>query len=753
MVKRETHKLKKTTIKKAVKAAPAKAKVAVVKAAKTKVLKKETPRKETKAKEPLLKKPLHVPRVETPVKIEKKKFEKQVVSKPQPKTAPIVQEQIISKPLKETAQHAKPQVTEKPSIISHRPEVKREQVSPKAPFPKKEVHKEILKETPRKPEVLKEREVKAPEPIDTRKILEIAIPITVKDLSVKLQEKPSVLIKKLMDLKIMATLNQSLPEDILEKISADFGFKLKPLLAEEEKFIQSFEEPDSPDKLKPRFPVVTFMGHVDHGKTSLLDAIRKTKVAEAEHGGITQHIGAYEVNLQRGRITFLDTPGHEAFTAMRARGAKATDIVVLVVAADDGVMPQTLEAVDHARAAGVPIIVAINKIDKPQADQDRIKRQLGEINLLSEDWGGKTIAVGVSAKTGAGIDNLLDMILLEAEMLELKANPDKPATGIVVEAKLTRDRGPVAALLVQNGTLRLNDIVLIGRYYGKIRAMFNDHGKAMTHALPSSPVEVLGLNGVPGAGQKFFVIDDEKKAREFALKKQDLIKQKDISLVRRINLEDLYSQIKEGKIRELNIILKADVQGSLGAIEESLAKIPSEEVKLNIIHKGVGAINTSDVILAEASSAVVIGFHVEPDDMAKEEAAKQGVDVRIYNVIYELINDLRAALEGLLEPKLKKTFLGRVEIRKVFKVTKGGIIAGSYVQKGKVNRSATVDLIRDSQVIFEGKIASLKRFKDDVREVLEGLECGISLAGFQDIKEGDFIEAYDMEKIARKLEG
>jgi len=493
------------------------------------------------------------------------------------------------------------------------------------------------------------------------------------------------------------------------------------------------------------------MGHVDHGKTSLLDAIRKTKVAESEYGGITQHIGAYKVLLSHGEITFLDTPGHEAFTAMRARGAGVTDIVVLVVAADDGIMPQTQEAIDHARAAGVPIIVAINKIDKPQADIDRVKKQLAKLNLAAEDWGGKTITVSVSAKTGQGIDDLLEMIILEAQMLELKANPDRLARGVVIEAKLSKGRGPVATLLVQNGTLHLGEVIIADKYYGKIKAMYNDRGQSVTSVGPSFPVEVSGLSGISRVGAQFFVIDDEKVARELALKRQENERQQQIKAVKRISLEDLHSQIQEGKIKELRLILKADVQGSLEAIKETLNKLQSQEIKWNIIHEGVSSINTSDVILAIASDALILGFHVEVEAGAKELGVKEGVDIRQYNIIYELANDIKAALEGMLEPKLKKVFLGRVEIRKVFKLSRAGIVAGCFVTKGKINRTASLSLVRNGEVIFEGKLSSLKRFKDDVREVQEGFDCGITLSGFGDIREGDIIEAYDIEKIARKL--
>jgi len=612
----------------------------------------------------------------------------------------------------------------------------------------KPVHKHEVKPEP-KPAALPQAAV-SPAPVAGREI-ELELPITVKDLAIKLQEKPSVLIKHLMAMGIMAGINQFLDEAAASKLCLKYNCAITKAPDAEEMALQQHKEKDSPDKLKPRPPIVTFMGHVDHGKTSLLDAIRKTKVAEGEHGGITQHIGAYRVILPEGEITFLDTPGHEAFTAMRARGASITDIVVLVVAADDGIMPQTQEAIDHARAAGVSIIVAINKIDKPQADIDRVKKQLSEAGLMAEDWGGKTITVPVSAKTGAGIDNLLEMILLQAEVMELKANPDRPAKGVVVEAKMAKGRGPVATLLVQNGTLHLNQNIIVGNLYGKIRAMFNDRAQAVTVAGPASPAEILGISGIPDAGDQFFVIEDEKQAKDLAEARAEKERQQQVKSVKRVNLEELHAQILAGKIKELKIIIKADVQGSLEAIKDMLDKLNVSEIKIDIIHTGVGNINTSDVILAVASDALILGFNVNADDLAKELISKEGIDVKIYNIIYELANDIKAAVEGMLEPKLKKVFLGRAEVRKVFKLTKAGIIAGCYVTKGKINRNSLVTLVRNGQVAFEGKLSSLKRFKDDVREVAEGFECGMSIAGFDQLLEGDIIEAHEIEKIARKL--
>jgi len=632
-----------------------------------------------------------------------------------------------------------PKITPKVEpVVQHKPEIK---VASVIQAPKHEPKIEVKPEFKPAPVL----------PVVELKELELELPITLKDLAIKLQEKPSVIIKSLMDLRIMVGINQTLDEAVVAKICEKYRYKIKKALGEEELALNLHHLKDDPKDLKPRSPIVTFMGHVDHGKTSLLDAIRKTKVAESEHGGITQHIGAYRVVLANGEITFLDTPGHEAFTAMRSRGASITDIVVLVVAADDGIMPQTQEAIDHARAAGVSIIVAINKIDKASADIDMVKKQLAKLDLNPEDWGGKTITVPVSAKTGAGIDNLLEMILLEAQMLELKANPNRLSKGIVIEAEMSKGRGPVATLLVKNGTLHLNENIIVGNFYGKIRAMFNDHGQAVTHATPSVPVAVLGISGVPLAGEQFFAILDERQAKELAVGRLEKEKQQQVKSVKRVSLQDLHAQILEGKIKDLKIIVKADVQGSLEAIKETLNKLNVSEIKLDIIHSGVGNINNSDVILAIASNALILGFNAAMDDLARELVLKEGVDVKTYSIIYELANDVKAAIEGMLEPKLKKNLLGKAEIRKVFKLSRSGIIAGCFVTKGKFTRNCVIDLLRNGQVIFEGKLSSLKRFKDDVREVGEGFECGMSLAGFDQMMEGDIIEGYEIEKIARRL--
>ncbi len=582
--------------------------------------------------------------------------------------------------------------------------------------------------------------------------LEIKVPISIKDLSVRLQQKPSVILGKLMQMGIMATINQGLDEDIVRKLAQEFGFALTKVKTLEQQLedVNKDEEEDS-GLLHARAPVVTFMGHVDHGKTSLLDKIRKSKVADSEHGGITQHIGAYSVQLPKGRITFLDTPGHEAFSSMRARGAHITDIVILVVAADEGIMPQTEEAINHARAADVPIVVALTKIDKKNIDVERVKKQLAEHDLNPEEWGGKTVVVGVSAVTGEGIDQLLEMILLESEMLELRANSNKKGMGIVVEAHLSRGKGAVADLIVQSGTLRDGDILVVGPHYGRIKAMLDDRERPIKEAGPSMPVEVLGLPAVPEAGERFYVMDTEKEAREITFQRQALIKIQKLMPLQRISLEDLYIQIQQGVIKELNVVLKADVQGSLEALKDSLGKIPSDEVKIKFIHTGVGDVNLSDVLLAVVSNAIIIAFHVTVDPRATEELEKNPVDVRSYRIIYDAVNDIRNALSGLLAPKIKRKFLGRVEIRQVFTLSRSGVVAGCYVQKGKIMRKMPIEIIRNGEVVYTGTLAGLKRFKDDVREVGEGVECGITIQGFDQMQVGDVIEAYELEEITRKL--
>ena len=606
----------------------------------------------------------------------------------------------------------------------------------------------------------KKKEKKSPEPPKPpkpSKVLEAELPLTVKQLATKLAARPNDLIKILMKKNIFATLNQSLPDDIVFEIANKYGYGIKKPPTLEEELLKEHKEPEHRKGKRGsviRAPIVTLMGHVDHGKTSLLDYIRRTKIVAKEKGGITQHIGAYEVNIgNKGHVTFLDTPGHQAFTAMRARGANATDIVVLVVAANDGVMPQTIEAIDHAKAANVPIIVAINKCDLANISLDKIKKQLSKYELMPEDWGGKTITVPVSAKTGEGVDRLLEMLLLEAELLELKASPELRARGVVVEGKLSPGQGPVATVLVKNGTLRSGDVILSGLHYGRVKAMISDKGKRLTEAPPSTPVEILGLSGVPEAGDEFFVVKDEKKARTLSLLKKEEERVSRLRGSQRMTLEQLYAGIKEGLIKELKVIVKADVQGSVEALKKSLDEFSTKEVKLNITHMGVGNVNESDVMLALVSNAIVIGFHVKVEPKADEISKKEMVEVKLYEIIYEAIADIKAALEGMLEPIIKEIFLGRAQVRQVFQVSKVGKIAGCSVTKGLIPRSSNVRLVRNKEVIFKGKIRSLKHVKDDIKEAREGLECGIALEGYRDIRAGDLIETFTVEKITRRLEG
>ncbi len=584
-------------------------------------------------------------------------------------------------------------------------------------------------------------------------VIRVKIPITVGALADLFRLRPAELIKSLIDIGIFANINQLLNEEIVYKVAAKLNLKIEKVEDEREKI---FEKSKVEDKLKtkPRAPVVTMMGHVDHGKTSLLDAIRKTKVASGEAGSITQHIGAYMVDIPgKGHVTFLDTPGHEAFTAIRARGANVTDIVVLVVAADDGVMPQTLEAIDHARAAGCPILVAVNKSDLPTANLQRAMTQLQKLELVAEEWGGKTIFVKVSAKTGDGIEGLLEMLLLQAEVMELKANPDCEAQGTVLEAKLTKGQGAVSTVLVQRGALHVGDIVVAGRFYGKVRAMRNDRGKSVKEAGPSYAVEVLGLSGVPDAGELFTVVNDEKIARQIAEKRELEIRERDMKGLhsKHFSLQELYSKMKKGELKELKLILKADMQGSLEGLTQTLTKSVSDKINVRVIHGGVGGVNESDAMLAMASDAVIIGFHVKAEPRAQELIEKEGIDARYYSVIYEAVQDVQKAMEGLLEPTSKVVIEGRVEIRQVFKSSKVGNIGGAIVLKGRLSRNHRVRLIRDNIVVFEGKLSSLRRFKDDVREVQEGYECGVALEGFSDLHEKDLLEAYKIEKVAAKL--
>ncbi|MFD1412943.1 translation initiation factor IF-2 [Oceanobacillus jeddahense] len=574
--------------------------------------------------------------------------------------------------------------------------------------------------------------------------------LTVQDLADKLHKEPAELIKKLMFMGVMATKNQDLDDEAIELICEEYNVEVEKEIILEDTDLDKYIEEDDPDKLEERPAVVTIMGHVDHGKTTLLDAIRHTKVTAGEAGGITQHIGAYQVENDGKKITFLDTPGHAAFTSMRSRGAQVTDIAILVVAADDGVMPQTIEAINHAKAAEVPIIVAVNKMDKEGANPDRVMQELTEHELIPEDWGGSTIFVNLSAIKGEGIDDLLEMILLVAEVEELKANQDAKAFGTVIDAQLDKGRGSVATLLVQNGTLHVGDPLVVGSTYGKVRAMVNDIGQRVTEVGPSAPVEITGLQDVPQAGDQFLAFSDEKKARQIGIARQ----QKKIDESRggqtTVSLDDLFEQIKQGEMKELNIIVKADVQGSVEALAASLRKIEVEGVNIKIIHTGVGAIKESDIILASASNAIVIGFNVRPDTNAKRAAESEKIDLRLHRVIYSAIEEIEAAMKGLLDPEYQEKVIGQAEVRETFKVSRIGTIAGSYITDGKITRDSSVRLIRDGVVLYEGGLLALKRFKDDVKEVQQNYECGITLSNFNDIKEGDIIEAYVMEEIERK---
>ena len=572
---------------------------------------------------------------------------------------------------------------------------------------------------------------------------------TVADLAATLALKPSALIMQLMKLKVMANINQRLDYDTLVMLGEHLNFEAVKLPTLEEKLL--VETSDPPESLHPRAPVVTIMGHVDHGKTSLLDSIRQSNISESEAGNITQHIGAYHVSLQRGSVVFLDTPGHAAFTAMRARGAQVTDIVVLIVAADDGVMPQTVEAINHAKAAKVPIVVAINKIDVPGARPDYIKQQLTEHELVPEDWGGQTICVETSAVEGTGIDFLLEMLLLEAALLELKANPHKPARGVVVEAQVDKGRGAVATVLVQSGTLRVGDVFISGRYYGKVRAMMDDLGKRLKEAGPSVPVEVLGFTGVPEAGDRFYAVESDKDARTISENRQDQYRTEKLGTNSHVSLENLFQQIQEGEIKELNVVLKGDVQGSVQAVASSLLELSTEEVKINIIHQAVGGITETDILLASASDAIVVGFNVHPTTEAVQAKETEGIDVRTYNVIYELISYIHSAMEGLLDPEVRETVIGRAEVRELFKVPRLGLVAGSYVNWGRISYNQPLRILRDNRLIHEGKVNSLRRFKDNVNEVQANYECGIGIETFDDLQVGDVLECYVHEQVARSL--
>lgn len=607
--------------------------------------------------------------------------------------------------------------------------------------PFRHMKKKVALKTPKKTEVT------VPKPI--KRIIRIAEVITVGDLAKRMGVKGGELIKKLMEAGVLVNINQAIDADVASLVASEFGYEVEKVSLERQDLLERKE--DLPEQLQPRPPVVTIMGHVDHGKTMLLDAIRKTNVMGGEAGGITQHIGAYDVQLDKGHVVFIDTPGHEAFTAMRARGAQVTDVVVLVVAADDGVMPQTKEAIDHARAAKVPILVAINKIDKPSANPEKVKKDLADYGLVPENWGGNTLFAEVSAKQKTGIKELLDLILLQAEILELKANPNKPARGVIIEAKLDKGRGPVATLLVQEGILKTGDVFIAGSHYGRVRAMLNDKGHKIEEARPSIPVEVVGFTDVPEGGEPFIVVSEERMAKQISLYRQEKIREKELSKLSKVSLEELYEKIKIGEVKELNVIIKADVQGSIEAMKEALRKLSTAAVKVSILHEAVGGITETDVNLASASNAIIIGFNVRPVTKAQTLAGQEHVDIRTYSVIYDAIDDIKKALEGLLEPTYKEHVLGRAEVIQVFNIHKVGVVAGSLIVDGKVVRGSHARLLRDNVVVYDGRISSLRRFKDDMKDCSQGLECGIKIENFNDVKLGDIIESYEIEEIQARL--
>jgi len=602
----------------------------------------------------------------------------------------------------------------------------------------KTLRKKIAPRTYLKPQIT------TPKPI--KKVIKISEVITVGELAQRMGTKVGEVIKKLMDLGVASNANQTIDIDTASLLASEYGYEVESARIDVDKILRKIEDPQ--EKLRPRPPIVTIMGHVDHGKTLLLDAIRKSRLVDQEAGGITQHIGAYKVELDKGNIVFIDTPGHEAFTAMRARGAQVTDIVVLVVAADDGAMPQTIEAIDHAKAAGVPIIVAINKMDKPEANPDKVRRDLAESGLIPEEWGGQTLFAEVSAKKKEGIKDLLELILLQAEMLDLKGNPDKPARGVVIEARLDRGRGPVGTVMVQEGNLKASEVFVSGVTYGRVRAMLDDRARKVGEAGPATPVEVVGFTEIPEAGDDFICVESEKVAKEVSLHRQKRPRGEEVVRPERLSLEDLYEKIQHGEAKELKVVLKGDTYGSIQAVHEALEKLSTEEVKVNIIHQGVGGISETDINLAAASDAVVIGFNVFPLGKARSLAEQEQVDIRIYSIIYEVIEDIDKAIKGLLGPIKKEIILGRAEVRDIFRVSRVGTVAGTYVTEGKLLRGAAVRLFRNEELVHEGRVSSLKRFKEDVREVLAGYECGVGVEEYADWQVGDVIEAYAHEEVA-----
>ncbi len=683
---------------------------------------KEKPKEELKPPKPERK-----PRPERrPVR----EFKKPPKLEEKPKEAP--------KPVEEKKEEKKPQPVAE--------EKKKEKLSKEEEQILKKLQQQMEREKKKEEKKQKQKEKKE----DEIKIVEIHEGITVRELADMLGVPANKVMEALLKKGILATINQAVPTDVAVEIAESFGF-LAEAKKEEEEEVLIEEIPDRPEDLKPRPPIVVVMGHVDHGKTTLLDTIRKTNVAEREKGGITQHIGASQVKLPDGRvITFLDTPGHEAFTTLRARGAQITDIAVLVVAADDGVMPQTVEAINHAKAFDVPIIVAVNKIDKPGADPMKVRRELSEHGLIPEDWGGDTVFVDVSAKTGQNVDQLLEMITLLADILELKANPNKRAKGVIIETKLDRKKGPTATVIVQEGTLRVGDIFVAGITHGRVRAMFDDKGRQVKEAGPSTPVEVLGFEELPEAGDTLVVVESEKKARELAEKIREK-REKEEKLAQSVRLEDIYKKIESGEIKELRVIVKADTMGSLEALKKSLEELSTDEVSVRIIHGAVGGITENDVMLAKASGAIIIGFNTRPDPKARELIEKEKVDARMYGIIYQVIDDVKKALQGLLEPVEREEILGSAEVRATFKVKKFGTVAGCYVLDGKIVRGAKARLIRDGVVVYDGQIESLRRFKEDVQEVARGYECGVKLKDFNDVKVGDVIECYEIKLEQREL--
>jgi translation initiation factor IF-2 len=716
----------------------------------SKEIKEEKPEKEEKEKA-MLPEPPPEPEVPAEKLVEKKqpeKIEEKKEEKPKKKKKAKEKEEFGEKKRKKRPFRRK---KHRQIVIEMLEEEEEEPVLPQPePIPPQPpIAQKEKKEKPKKEKAKEEKPkpITAP-PKPSKRRIEMGETITVAELAKAMGVKAAEVIKKLMGLGVMATINQPLDYETAALVASEFDYEVKKGVVVED-LLKPI--PDKPEDLKPRPPVVTVMGHVDHGKTSLLDAIRQTNVTAQEAGGITQHIGAYYVRLDKGEIVFLDTPGHEAFTAMRARGAQVTDIVILVVAADDGVMEQTREAINHAKEAGVPIVVAINKIDKPNANPERVKRELAELGLIPEEWGGETLFAEISAKKKIGIEELLELVLLQAEILELKANPNKPARGTVIEARLDKGRGPVATVLVREGTLRVGDYFVCGLEYGRVRAMMNDRGERIKEAGPSIPVEILGLSGVPQAGDELVVVESEKLAKEVSQYRQQ--KRREALLVKAggISLENIYEKLKEGEVKELKLIVKADVQGSVEAIREALQKLSTDEVKVNIIHTSTGTITESDILLAAASHAIVIGFNVRPGAKVKELAQRENVDVRFYNVIYHLVNDIKDAMSGMLEPEYREKIIGEAEIRQLFKVPKVGMVAGCYVTSGKIERGAKIRILREGVVVYDGKLASLKRFKEDVKEVAAGYECGMSFENFQDIKVNDIVEAYVIEEVKREL--